>query len=79
MSPLHYYVIVKWWSRCFVNTSLSTQMVTMLQSYTKSSFFGVYFNQPSPLYLPIKIIEFISEVNPSRDVFDSGLSYVLRV
>ena len=47
------------------------QLVTISQSYTKSSFFGEYFNQPSPLYLPIKVIEFISEVNPSRNVLDS--------
>ena len=45
-------------------------MVTLFQSYTKSVFFGEYFNQPSPLYLPIKLIEFISEVNPSRNVLD---------
>ena len=45
-------------------------MVTSFQSYTKSVFFGEYFNQPSPLYLPIKLIEFISEVNPSRNVLD---------
>ena len=45
-------------------------MVTPFQSYTKSVFFGEYFNQPSPLYLPIKLIEFISEVNPSRNVLD---------